>query len=107
VGQTLVPLDAVKIWALSDQPICRIAFNPFLSQNVSDEKREMQTPGLRMLSRSMVHSFIEFLNLSSYDLGNGAPETSVDRVEGTEEQVPPLCLVSQRTHIPIQHHINK
>jgi hypothetical protein len=94
VGQTLVPLDTTEVWALNDRPVCRIAFNPFLSQNVSDEKRERQTPSLRMLSRLVVHSFTEFLNLSPYDLGNGAPETSVERVEGTEEQVSPLCLVS-------------
>jgi hypothetical protein len=78
VGQTLVPLDAAEIWALSDRPICRTAFNPFLSQNVSDEKRERQTPSLCVLSPPMVHSFIEFLNLSPYDHGNGAPETSVE-----------------------------
>jgi hypothetical protein len=55
VGQTLVPLDAAaKIWALNDQPVCGVAFNPFLSQNVSDEKRERQTPGLRVLSRLSV-----------------------------------------------------
>jgi hypothetical protein len=108
VGQTLVPLDAAaKIWALSDQPVCGVAFNPFLSQNVSDEKRERQTPGLRVLSRLMVHSFSEFLNLTPNDLRNGAPETFVERIKSTEEQIPPLCLVSQRTHVPIQHHINE
>jgi hypothetical protein len=83
------------------------AFDPFLSQNVSDEKRERQTPGLRVLSHPMVHSFPEFLNLTPNDLQNGAPETFMERIEGTEEQVPPLCLVSQRTHVPIQHHINE
>jgi hypothetical protein len=77
VGQTLVPLDVAEIWALSDWPVGRTAFNPFLSQNVSDEKKERQTPGLRVLSPLMVHSFTEFLNLPS-DLGNGAPETSVE-----------------------------
>jgi hypothetical protein len=107
VGQTLVPLDAAKIWALSDRPVYSIAFNPFLSQNVSDEKRERQTPSLRVLSRPMVHSFLEFLNLSPYDLGNGAPETSVERIKSIEEQVLPLCLVSQRTHVLVQHHINE
>jgi hypothetical protein len=94
VGQTLVPLDAAEVWALSDQPVCSVAFNPFLSQNVSDEKRERQTPGLHVLSCLMVHSFPEFLNLSPYDHGNGALETYVERIKGTEEQVPPLCLVS-------------
>jgi hypothetical protein len=89
VGQTLVPLDAAEIWAPSDRPICSISFNPFLSQNVSGEKRERQTPGLRVLSHPMVHSFPEFLNLSPYDLGNRAPETSVERIKSTEEQV--LC----------------
>jgi hypothetical protein len=107
VGQTLAPLDATEIWALSDRPVCSTAFYPFLSQNVSDEKRERQTPGLRVLSPLMVHSFPEFLNLSPYDLRNGAPETFVERIQSTEEQVPPLCLVSQRTHVPVQHHINK
>jgi hypothetical protein len=101
VGQTLVPLDKAEIWALSDRPISTIAFNPFLSQNTSDEKRERQTPGLRVLSRLMVHSFLEFLNMSPYDLGNGALETSVECIKSTEEQVPPLCLVSQRTHVPV------
>jgi hypothetical protein len=96
-----------EIWALSDQPVCSIALNPFLSQNVSDEKRERQTPGVRVLSRLMVHSFPEFLNLSPYDLGNGALETSVERIKSTEEQIPPLCLVSQRTQVPLQHHINE
>jgi hypothetical protein len=107
VGQTLVPLDAAEIWALSDRPICSISFNPFLSQNVSDEKRERHTPGLRVLSHPMVHSFPGFLNLSPYDLGNGAPKASVECIKSTEEQVPPLCLVSQRTHVPVQHHINE
>jgi hypothetical protein len=107
VGQTLVPLDVAEIWALSDRPICSIAFNPFLSQNVSDEKRERQTPSLCVLSCPMVHYFLEFLNQSPYDLRNGAPETSMERIKGTEEQVPPLCLVSQRTHVPVQHHINE
>jgi hypothetical protein len=65
------------------------------------------TPGLRVLSRPMVHSFPEFLNLMPNDLGNGALKTSVEHIEGIEEQVPPPCLVSQRTHIPIQHHINE
>jgi hypothetical protein len=80
VGQTLVPLDAVEIWALSDRPICSVAFNPFLSQNVSDEKRERQTPGLCVLSRPMVHSFPKFMNPSPYDLGDGALETYVERI---------------------------
>jgi hypothetical protein len=93
VGTTLVPLDAAEVWALSDQPVHSIAFNPLLSQNMSDEKRERQTPCLCVLSHSMVHSFSEFVNLSPYDLGNGAPKTSVERIKGTEENVPPLCLV--------------
>jgi hypothetical protein len=80
VGTTLVPLDSAEVWALSDWPICRIAFNPLLSKCVSDEKRERQTPSLCVLSYSMVHSFPEFVNLSPYDLGNGAPKTSVERV---------------------------
>jgi hypothetical protein len=96
-----------EIWALNDRPVYSIALNPFLSQNVSDEKRERQTPGLRVLNRPMVHSFPEYLNLSPYDLENGTPETSVECIKSTEEQVPPLCLVSQRTHIPVQHHINE
>jgi hypothetical protein len=107
VGQTLVPLDAAKVWALSDWPVLWCAFDPFLSQNVSDEKREGQTPSLRVLSHPMVHSIPEFLNLTPNDLGNRAPETSVEHIKSTEENVPPLCLVSQRTHIPIEHHINK
>jgi hypothetical protein len=74
---------------------------------VSDEKRERQTPSLRVLSHPMVHSFPEFLNLTPNDIGNGALETSVERIESTEKNVPPLCLVSQRTHVPIEHHINK
>jgi hypothetical protein len=74
---------------------------------VIDEKRERQTLGLRVLSPPMVHSILEFLNLTPNDLGNGAPETSVECIESTEENVPPLCLVSQRTCIPIEHHINK
>jgi hypothetical protein len=78
VGQTLGPLDAAEIWALSDRPVCRTAFNPFLSQNVSDEKKERQTPGLRVLGPPMVHSFTKFLNLLPNDLRNGAPETSVE-----------------------------
>jgi hypothetical protein len=47
----------------------------------------------------MVHSFTEFLDLTPDDLENVAPESSVERVEGAEEQVPPLSLVSHRTHI--------
>jgi hypothetical protein len=95
VGTTLVPLDASEVWGLSDRPVHSIAFNPFLSQYMSDEKRERQTPCPRVLSHLMVHSFPEFINLSPYDLGNGAPKTSMERIEGTEENVPPLCLVSQ------------
>jgi hypothetical protein len=101
VGQTLAPLDAAKVWALSDRPVHWCAFDPFLSQNVSDEKRERQSPGLYVLSPPMMHCFTEFLNLSPNDLWYGALETSVERVEGTEEQILPLCLVSQRTHVPI------
>jgi hypothetical protein len=107
VGQTLAPLDGAKAWAFSDRPVLWCAFDPFLSQYVSDEKRERQTPSLRVLSRPMVHSFPEFLNLTLNDLGNGALEAFMERIERTEEHVPPLCLVSQRTHIPIEHHINK
>jgi hypothetical protein len=93
VGTTLVPLDAAKVWALSDWPVRSIAFNPLLSQNMSDEKRERQTPCLRVLSHLMVRSFLEFVNLSPYDLGNGAPKTYVERIKSIEENVPPLCLV--------------
>jgi hypothetical protein len=107
VGTTLVPLDAAEVWALNDWPICSIAFNPFLSQNMSDEKRERQTPSPRVLSHSMVHAFLEFVNLSPYDLENGAPKASVECIEGTKENVPPLCLVPQRTHVPIKHHVNE
>jgi hypothetical protein len=80
--------------ALSDWPVRCSAFDPFLSENMSDEKRERQSPGLRVLRYSMVHSFPKFMNLSPYDLGNGVPETFVERVEGTKKHVPPLCLVS-------------
>jgi hypothetical protein len=80
VGTTLVPLDAAEVWALSDWPVRSIAFNPLLSQYVSDEKRERQTPSLRVLGHSMVHSFLEFGNLAPYDLGNGALEASMERV---------------------------
>jgi hypothetical protein len=107
VGTTLVPLDVAEVWALNDRPVHSIAFNPFLSQYVSDEKRERQIPCPRVLSHLMMHSFPEFLNLSSYNLRNGAPETSVERIKSTKEHVPPLCLVSQRTHVPVQHHINE
>jgi hypothetical protein len=31
----------------------------------------------------------------------------VERIKCTEEHVLPLCLVSQRTHVPVQHHINE
>jgi hypothetical protein len=107
VGQTLAPLDGAKVWALSDRPVSRTTFNPFLSQNMSDEKRERQTPGLRVLSSPMVHSIPEFLNLPPYNLGNGASETSMEHIQSTEEKVPPLCLVPQRTHVPIQHHVDE
>jgi hypothetical protein len=107
VGTTLVPLDLPKVWALNDRPVRCIAFDPLLSKNMSDEKRERQTPGLRVLRYSMVHSFPKFLNLSPYDLGNGAPETSVERVKGIEKHVPPLCLVSQRTHVLVKHRVNE
>jgi hypothetical protein len=101
VGTTLVPLDAAEVWALSDWPVRRIAFNPLLSKYVSDKKRERQTPSLCVLSHSMVHSFPKFVNLSPYDLENGAPKASVECIKGIEGHVPPLCLVSQRTHVPI------
>jgi hypothetical protein len=107
VGQTLAPLDGAKVWALSDQPVSRIAFNPFLSQNMSDKKRERQAPGLCVVCSPVMHSIPEFLNLPPYNLGNGAPETSMECIPSTEEQIPPLCLVPQRTHVPIQHHVNE
>jgi hypothetical protein len=107
MGQTLAPLDGAKVWALSDQPVRWCAFNPYLSQNVSDEKRERQSLSLRVLNPPMVHSFIEFLDLTLDDLRNGTPKAFVKQVEGTEKQVPPLCLVSQRTHIFVQHHIDE
>ena len=80
MGTTLVPLDSAEVWALSDWPVRRIAFNPLLSKNVSDEKRERQTPSFRVFSYSMVHSFPEFVNLPPYDLGNSAPKISVERI---------------------------
>jgi hypothetical protein len=104
VEAALIPLDLAEMWALSDWLVRRIAFNPFLSKYVSDEKRERQTLGLRVLSHSMVHSFPEFVNLPPYDLGNGAPKTSMERIKSTEEHVSPLCLVS---YVPIQHNINE
>jgi hypothetical protein len=107
VGTTLVPLDATEVWALCDWPVHRIAFNPLLSKYMSDKKRERQTPSLRVLGHSMVHSFPEFVNLSPYDLGNGAPKATVECIKGVEEHVLPLCLVSQRTHVPIYHDINE
>jgi hypothetical protein len=72
MGKTLTPLDRAKVWALSDGPVSRSAFNPFLPQNVSDKKRERQTPGLRVLCSPVVYSIPEFLNLPPYDLGDGA-----------------------------------
>jgi hypothetical protein len=85
VGQTLAPLNEAKVWALSDWPVRWCAFDPFLSHYVSDEKRERQSPGLHVLSSLMMHSFTEFLDLTSDDLRNGAPESSMERVEGTKE----------------------
>jgi hypothetical protein len=107
MGTTLVPLDSPEVWALGDWPVRCSAFDPFLSQNVSDEKKERQSLGLRVLLYLVVHSFPKFVNLSPYDLGKGAPKTSMERVEGTEKHVPPLCLVSQRTHVPVKHHANE
>ena len=78
MGTTLVPLDSAELWALSDWPVLRIAFNPLLSKNVSDEKRERQTPHFRVYNYSMVHSFPEFVNLPPYDLKNGAPKAFVE-----------------------------
>jgi hypothetical protein len=79
-------------------PVHWCAFNPFLSQNVSDEKRERQTPGLRVLSRPMVHSFPEFLNLTPNDLGNGAPETSVERIWRALRNKSRLCVLCPKGH---------
>jgi hypothetical protein len=107
MGKTLAPLDRAKVWALNDGPVSRFAFNPFFPQNVSDKKRERQTPGLRVLCSPVVHSIPEFLNLPPYDLGDGSPETAMERIQCTEEQIPPLCLVPQRTHVPIKHHVYK
>jgi hypothetical protein len=101
VGTTLVSLDSAEAWALNDWPVRRIVFNPLLPKHASDEKRERQTPSSRVLSYSMVHSFLEFVNLPPYDLENGAPKALVERINGTEKYVLPLCLVSQRTHAPI------
>jgi hypothetical protein len=78
VGQTLAPLDGAKVWALSDRPVRWCAFDPYLSQNVRDEKRERLSPGLRVLSSPMVHSFTEFLDLMPDNLKNGTPESSVE-----------------------------
>jgi hypothetical protein len=105
MGKTLAPLDRAKVWALSDRPVSRIASNPFLPQNMSDKKRERQAPGLRVFCSPVVHSIPKLLNLPPYDLGNGALETSMERIQSAEEQIPPLCLVPQRTHVPIKHHV--
>jgi hypothetical protein len=78
VGQTLAPLDGAKVWALSDRSVCWCASDPYLSQNVCDKKRERQSPRLRVLSSSMVHSFTEFLDLMPDNLRNGTPESSVE-----------------------------
>jgi hypothetical protein len=57
----------------------------------------MQVKGLECATSSTYQS--------PYDLENKAPETSVEQIEGTKEHVPPLSLVSQRTHVPIKHNI--
>jgi hypothetical protein len=94
VGTTLVPLDLAEAWVLSDWPVSRIAFNPLLSKHISDEKRERQTPSSSRLSNSVVHSLPKFIYLPPNDLGNGAPKTSMERVQSTKEQVSSLRLVS-------------
>jgi hypothetical protein len=78
VGQTLVPLDGAKVWALSDRPVHWCASNPYLPQNVRDEKGERQSPCLRVLRPSMVYSLTEFLDLTPDNLRNGTPESSVE-----------------------------
>jgi hypothetical protein len=107
VGTTLVPLDSIEAWVLSDWPVSCIAFNSLFSKHVSDEKGKMQTPSFCGLSYSVVHSFPEFVNLPPYDLGNGAPKALVERVQSTEEQVLSLGFVSQGTHIILKHNVNE
>jgi hypothetical protein len=67
-----------KVWALSDRPVRWCASDPYLSQNVCDEKRERQSPHLRVLNPPMVHSFTEFLDLTPNNLRNGTPESSME-----------------------------
>jgi hypothetical protein len=78
VGIALVPLDSAEVWMLNDWPISRIAFNTLLSEYVSDEKWEWQSPCSCRLSHSVVHSLLEFIYLSPNDLGNGAAKASVE-----------------------------
>jgi hypothetical protein len=80
VGIALVPLDSAKAWMLNEWPISRIAFNALLSEYVSDEKWEWQSPCSCRLSHSAVHSLPEFIYLSPNDLRNGAPKVSVERI---------------------------
>ena len=40
VGIALIPLDSVKLWMLSDGPVCWSAFYALLPKHVGDEERE-------------------------------------------------------------------
>ena len=73
MGTTLVPLDLAEVWALSDWLVRRIAFNPLLSKNVSDEKRERQTPASGGVRSSLVHSLPKLMHLPPNDIRNETP----------------------------------
>jgi hypothetical protein len=59
-------------------PSIESPFIPFLPQNMNDEKRERQAPGLCVLCSPVVHSITEFLDLTPDNLKNGTPESSVE-----------------------------
>jgi hypothetical protein len=47
------------------------------------------------------------MNLPPDDIRNGAPIALVERIQGTKEQVSSLRLVSQGTHVLLQHDVHK
>jgi hypothetical protein len=73
-----MPLDGAKVWALSDRPVRWCASDPYLPQNVRDEKGKRQSPRLCMLRPPMVYSLTEFLDLTLDNLRNGTPESSIE-----------------------------
>ena len=54
-----------------------------------------------------MHPLPKLMNLPPDDIENGAPIALVERIQGTKKQIPFLHLMSQGTHVPLQHDVHK